>query len=104
VPRVNLNKVGLISPFVDDEANKILVGGLPLDLEEHQIIEILEAYGPLKAFCLKKDEEELRPLGYAFCEFKDSLNAERATLALSGTEIRIALFRWQDLNRAKGHQ
>jgi splicing factor U2AF subunit len=94
VPRVNLNKVGLISPFVDDEANKILVGGLPLDLEEYQIIEILEAYGPLKAFCLKKDEEELKSQGFAFCEYKDSLNAERATLALSGTEIRIALFRW----------
>ncbi|CAG9333255.1 unnamed protein product [Blepharisma stoltei] len=88
VPRVNLNKVGLISPFVDDEMNKILIGGLNKDLHEEHIKEIMQAFGPLKAFCLMKEPEELQSLGYAFCEYVNQSEAERASLALNGKELR----------------
>lgn len=88
VPRVNLNKVGLVSPFVDDEMNKILIGGLSKDLHEEHVKEIMQAFGQLKAFCLIKEPEELQSLGYAFCEYINQSEAERATLALNGMELR----------------
>ena len=87
-PRVNLNKVGLESPFCDDEANKILIGGLCTSLHEEHVKEILCVFGTLKAFYLKKDEVELQSQGYAFCEYVSQVDAERCTLALNGTQLR----------------
>jgi U2 snRNP auxiliary factor large subunit len=88
VPRVNLNKIGLVSPFVDDEMNKILIGGLDLDFHEEHVKEMLSAFGQLKAMCLVKTQDELQSLGYAFCEFVNNAEAERACLALNGIELR----------------
>ena len=88
VPRVNSNKIGLVSPFVDDEMNKILVGGLDLSFHEEHVKEILSAFGPLKALVLVKTQDELQSLGYAFCEFVNNAEAERACLALNGMELK----------------
>ena len=88
VPRVNLNKIELVSPFVDDEMNKVLVGGLDPKFHEEHIKEMLSAFGQLKALTLIKTQDELQSLGYAFCEFVNNAEAERACLALNGMELR----------------
>ena len=88
VPRINLNKVGLVSPFCDDEMNKVLIGGLDPSFNEEQVKEILSAFGCLKSFCLVKSQEELQSLGYGFCEFVNIAEAERCCLALNGMELR----------------
>lgn len=88
VPRVNLNKVNLVSPFVDDDMNKIYIGGIDTSLHEEHVKELLLAFGNLKAFLLIKTPEELQSLGYAFCEFINNAEAERACLALNGMELK----------------
>ncbi|OMJ80076.1 hypothetical protein SteCoe_19768 [Stentor coeruleus] len=88
VPRVNLNKIGLVSPFVDDEMNKVLIGGLDLNFHEEHIKEILSTFGNLKSFNLIKTADELQSLGYAFCEFVNHSEAERCCLALNGMELK----------------
>jgi RNA recognition motif-containing protein len=87
VPRLNLTKVGLVSPFVDDVQNKIFIGGIPKDMEDEQLREMLSPYGQLKAFKVSRDPDELRSNGYAFCEYLNFDAAERTCLALNGTVI-----------------
>jgi U2 snRNP auxiliary factor large subunit len=88
VPRINHMKVGLASPFVDDELTKIFIGGLPKDLKDQQLKDMLGIFGTLKAFYLAKDPEELGSLGYGFCEFVSNESAERCTMALNGVVMR----------------
>jgi len=51
-----------------------------------QVLEVLGAYGSLKAFRLARDEDE-KSLGYAFFEYHDPSLAERVALSLNGCEI-----------------
>ena len=46
---------GLVSPVVPDTPNKISVANLLPSLADEQVIELLTAFGPLKAFVLVKD-------------------------------------------------
>jgi len=46
---------GVISTNVPDSENKIFIGGLPLYLNDEQVIELLTAFGELKAFNLVKE-------------------------------------------------
>jgi len=46
---------GVVSPVVPDTPNKISVANLLPTLEDEQVIELLAAFGPLKAFVLVKD-------------------------------------------------
>lgn len=90
---------GVISSTVPNGPNKIYIGGLPSYLDEPQVIELLQAFGPLKGFNLVKDNSTgmskvrcvdsiklssrvettgvnkhppfFGPQGFAFCEFVD---------------------------------
>lgn len=53
VPQIHVP--GVISTNVPDSENKIFIGGLPLYLNDEQVIELLTAFGELKAFNLVKE-------------------------------------------------
>lgn len=48
-----------------DAAHRIFVGGLPYYLEEHQIRELLGAFGLIKSFDMIRDKETRQFKGYA---------------------------------------
>lgn len=58
VPSVDLDEEyqeGVISPVVPDTPNKIGISNLLMSLTDEQVIELLVAFGQLKAFVLVKD-------------------------------------------------
>jgi len=89
VPILNLQAIGLgggvshiqssssisqttLSKSVPDGPNKIFVGGLPHHLPEKDVLEVLETFGPLKAFNLVRDTmNPSMSKGFAFCEYLD---------------------------------
>lgn len=54
-PPPSLHVPGVISTNVPDGPNKIYVGGLPTYLNEDQVIELLKAFGELRAFNLVRE-------------------------------------------------
>ncbi|KAF9578337.1 U2 small nuclear RNA auxiliary factor 2, partial [Lunasporangiospora selenospora] len=69
VPQIHVP--GVISTNVPDSENKIFIGGLPLYLNDEQVIELLSAFGELKAFNLVKENNVGASKGFAFCEYLD---------------------------------
>ncbi|KAF9151020.1 U2 small nuclear RNA auxiliary factor 2, partial [Mortierella sp. AD010] len=69
VPQIHVP--GVISTNVPDSENKIFIGGLPLYLNDEQVIELLTAFGELKAFNLVKENNVGASKGFAFCEYLD---------------------------------
>lgn len=69
VPKIHVP--GVISTNVPDSENKIFIGGLPLYLNDEQVIELLTAFGELKAFNLVKEGNVGASKGFAFCEYVD---------------------------------
>jgi hypothetical protein len=67
---------GAISNQVPEGPNKLFCGGLPYDLGEVEIKELLAAYGPLKGFHLVRERNgpgggEGNSKGFAFFEYLD---------------------------------
>lgn len=69
IPRLDLTSVGIISTQVEDSPLKLFVGGLPHEMQEDQVKEMLNRFGKLKSFHLVKERNERNSKGYAFCEF-----------------------------------
>lgn len=46
---------GVVSTNVPDSINKVFVGGLPVYLNEEQVMELLKTFGELKAFNLVRE-------------------------------------------------
>ncbi|KAF9422533.1 U2 small nuclear RNA auxiliary factor 2 [Entomortierella beljakovae] len=69
IPQIHVP--GVISTNVPDSENKIFIGGLPLYLNDDQVIELLTAFGELKAFNLVKENNVGASKGFAFCEYLD---------------------------------
>ena len=67
---------GVISPLVPDTPNKIGITNLLLNLTDDQVIELLVAFGQLKAFILVKDQ---------------STEESRVSLHLSAHRSRISI-------------
>ena len=95
---------GFVSPVVPDTQNKISVTNLLPNLSDDQVIELLVAFGQLKAFVLVKDsstEESrvssvslnptrktlTRTQGIAFCEYLDPAATDIAVEGLNGMEL-----------------
>jgi len=79
-----------INQRVDDGPNKIFLGGLPYTLSKTEVIELLQAFGPLKAFHLAVDPAapaEQNSKGYGFCEYVDPANTNLACEGLNGMEL-----------------
>ncbi|KAJ1511143.1 U2 small nuclear RNA auxiliary factor 2 [Coelomomyces lativittatus] len=62
--------------------DKLFIGGIPHNLTDEQIKELLLSFGGLKAFSLIKDSATGQSKGYAFCEFIDGPTI--ADLAIEG--------------------
>lgn len=79
---------GIISTNVPDSPNKIFVGGLPANLNEEQVKDLLSAFGPLKSFNLVKDTVTGNSKGYAFFEYLDADVTDKACAGLNGMKLQ----------------
>jgi splicing factor U2AF subunit len=79
--------LGLVSTNVPDTPNKIFIGGLPVYLNEDQVIELLKSFGPLRAFNLVKDPTNGTSKGFAFCEYEDPEATDLACHGLNDMEL-----------------
>ena len=87
IPTLNLGGMSVVGTTVGDGPNKIFVGGIPNNLGEEQVRELLEAFGPLKAFHLVKDMVTGTTKGYGFCEYLDSAVTPKAVEGLNNLQI-----------------
>jgi splicing factor U2AF subunit len=78
---------GALSNVVPDTHNKLTVANLPVNLDEAQILELLQSFGPLKSFILVSYAGEDVSRGIAFLEYKDSAHTEVAIEALNGMDL-----------------
>jgi splicing factor U2AF subunit len=69
-------------------SGKIFVGGLPYNLTDDQVIELLTAFGPLKSFNQVRDPGVTeKTKGYGFCEYFSKEIAEAAIEGLNGMPL-----------------
>lgn len=87
IPRLNLAALGIVSTTVSDGPGKVFIGGLPYYLNEEQVKELLQAFGPLKSFHLVKELNSNLSKGYGFCEYMDSSNTDSACLGLNDMKL-----------------
>ncbi|KAK9108809.1 hypothetical protein Sjap_016869 [Stephania japonica] len=85
-PNLNLSAVGITpgSSGRFEGPDRIFVGGLPHQVTEPQLRELLEYFGPLRDLDLIKDRETGRCRGYAFCVYQDRTATDVACAALNG--------------------
>jgi splicing factor U2AF subunit len=80
-----------ISPNVPEGPKKVFIGGVPHHLREEQIMELLQAFGPLESFHLVRDHASMDPnsysKGFCFCTFKDDAVTDTAIQGLNGLVI-----------------
>jgi splicing factor U2AF subunit len=88
LPKLDVSRLGIISGTVPDGPNKIFVGGLHYHLLESQILELLGAFGKVKAFHLvKSDPDSETSKGYCFVEYLDSSLTHVAVMGLNGFDL-----------------
>eukprot|EP00903_Cladosiphon_okamuranus_P010716 g10128.t1 len=87
IPKLNLSVLGIISSTVPDSDNKVFIGGLPYNLTEEQVRELLSAFGPLKSFHLVRDPGSPTSKGYGFCEYLDASVTAMACEGLHGMQL-----------------
>lgn len=78
---------GVVSTNVPDSPNKIFIGGLPLYLNDEQVMELLKSFGELRAFNLVKDSMTAQSKGFAFCEYVDPAITDLACQGLNNMEL-----------------
>lgn len=84
---------------VPDSSAKISVAGIPSYLNEEQIVEVLQAFGPLAAFQIIKDKFSKESCGIAFCEFKEKDATDMACQGLNGMELGNSKLRVKPASR-----
>ncbi|TNV73086.1 hypothetical protein FGO68_gene4342 [Halteria grandinella] len=88
VPVLDTAALGIISTKVEEGPLKVFIGGLPKELSEEQIKNLLLNYGRLKSFHLVKDNKDLTTSrGFAFCEYTDERGVSHAIKYLNGLKI-----------------
>jgi hypothetical protein len=84
----DFSKLGIVSSIVTDSPNKIFIGGLPYHLEDAQVMELLEAFGKIKAFHLvKSDSNAVTSKGYCFVQYADKEARDIAIMGLNGMDM-----------------
>ena len=86
-PDASVHVPGVISTNVPDSPNKIFIGGLPTYLTDEQVIELLQAFGELRAFNLVKEAGTNASKGFAFCEYVDPALTDLACQGLNDMEL-----------------
>ncbi|KAG0749390.1 hypothetical protein G6F57_005119 [Rhizopus arrhizus] len=84
---ISMQLPGLVSTNVPDTPNKIFIGGLPVYLNDDQVIELLKSFGELRAFNLVKDATTGANKGFAFCEYADPSVTDLACQGLNNMEL-----------------
>ncbi len=80
--------MGIVAGTVADGPNKIFIGGLPYHLTEAQVMELLGAFGPIRAFHLvKTDPAATQSKGYCFVEYADPALTAIAVSGLNGMDL-----------------
>ncbi|KAL3906399.1 MAG: hypothetical protein SGARI_004024, partial [Bacillariaceae sp.] len=88
IPQLDVSKLGIISGTVQDGPNKVFIGGLHYHLTEDQVLELLQAFGKVKAFHLVKNEpDSLTSKGYCFVEYADPNVTPVAVMGLNGMDL-----------------
>ena len=67
--------------------NNIFVGNLSVDASEHEIRSIFENHGTVERLRIMTERLTGKPRGFAFVELTDDADAEKAIVALNGTEL-----------------
>lgn len=78
---------GVVSTNVPDSPNKIYIGSIPTYLDEGQIIELLQAFGEVRAFNLVREANNGPSKGFAFCEYVNPEITDAACQGLSEIEV-----------------
>jgi len=78
---------GVVSTNVPDSIHKVFVGGLPVYLNEENVMELLKTFGDLKAFNLVRENGTGASKGFAFFEYVDSSLTDVAIQSLNGMEL-----------------
>ncbi|ETV77526.1 hypothetical protein, variant [Aphanomyces astaci] len=87
IPKLDVNALGIVSTSVSDGPGKIFVGGLPYQLNEEQVKELLQAFGALKSFHLVKELNTNLSKGYGFCEYLDPAITQIACAGLNDMQV-----------------
>ena len=88
LPEMDVSRLGIISTTVQDGPHKIFVGGLHYHLTEEQCLELLGAFGKVKAFHLvKQDPDATTSKGYCFVEYMDHNVTQIAVMGLNGMDL-----------------
>ncbi|KIW15753.1 hypothetical protein PV08_05803 [Exophiala spinifera] len=78
---------GEVSSEVPDTSNKLAITNLPPFLTDDQVLELLKAFGDLKAFVLVRDVDAPESRGIAFCEYSDPAVTSVALEGLNGMDL-----------------
>ena len=65
----------------------LYVGNLPHSTTEAELRNVFEAHGAVEKVSLVTDRDTGRSRGFAFVEMTDSSDADKATVALNGSEL-----------------
>ena len=66
---------------------KLFVAGLPADMDEAELEEFFEKYGPVKTVSIARDRATKRTKGFGFVKMENSLHAKTAIQTLNGLGI-----------------
>lgn len=74
---------GMVSSTVPDGPNKLYIGGLPSELSEEVVMDLLQSLGELRAFHLVRELGNGQSKGFAFAEYVDPANTQTAVDSLN---------------------
>lgn len=87
LPELDVSRLGIVSNTVMDGPNKIFIGGLHYHLQDAQVLELLQAFGKVKAYHLVKNEGTELSKGYCFVEYAEPSVTPIAVQGLNGMDI-----------------
>jgi splicing factor U2AF subunit len=88
IPVLNVSVLGItgVSSSMGGPG-KVFIGGLPYNLQDEQVMELMGAFGAIKAFHQVRDPGSVTSKGYGFCEYVNPANAEQAIAGLNGMAL-----------------
>ena len=95
-PNLDLGAIGLdpsslaqatTANILQEHEDRIFIGGLPYFLDEAQVRELLEAFGPVARFDLVRDKENGNSKGYGFVVYQDVSVTDIACQGLNGMQM-----------------
>lgn len=87
IPILDLSALGIVSTQVDDGPNKVFCGGLPYQLDDDDVRELVSTWGTLKSFHMVRDRDTGIAKGFCFLEYGDPDITDDAIEGLNNLEI-----------------